>query len=1020
MTDYVLGLDLGSNSVGWAIISQDGTPIQDGRRALAGVRVFPEGVENMNSSKEKPRSQSRRMARGQRRTHQRRAQRCRKLLAILRAAGMAPSDPAERLTWLANDPYSLRTKGLDEALELRELGRAIFHIGQRRGFKSNRKQEKAKEAGEVAKKTAELHRKIEEAKCRTLGEYLHLLGANHRHTSPQAERVRNRYTLRSMYEEEFEKLWSVQSPAHPEVLTDTLRAAIRDALFFQRPLRFDPGVIGECELEPGQKRCPRAHWEAQQFRMIQEINVLRVIDPTGEERPLTPGERNAVLEALAPRKEMSFGEIRQLLGFLDSQTFNIEELGKRKGLKGNPIEAGLARKPLDKWYASLPSEKRQAVYDALAEEQDEQRLHDVAVKEWGLDEAHAQKLLKIGLPTGHFKLSLLAIRKIMPLLLPAHEHTPKCLELMARRGETRADAPHPFSEAKELAGYALTGAIERHDSLPPVGEALKNLTNPLVRRALSEARRVVNAIVREFGLPARIVVELARDMKHTPQKRRQLFYESLDRRDENDEIRQRIPSEFPGVTSPSRDDVIKYKLWKECGEICPYTGRPIPAHKLFTAEVQIEHILPYSRTLDDSFLNKSLCYEDENRTKHNRTPFEAYGADQAKYDAILQRVARLPYPKRRKFMQKEVKLDACVQRQLNDTRYISRAAVDYLRMLYGSTPDIKVSCVKGGTTAELRHQWGLDEILGLRGEKNRLDHRHHAVDAAVIAMTSASALQRLSSVKYSGSRRQLDPPWDGFRDDLAGAVHAINVSHRPTRKISGALHEETALGPIPGKDRAGKPTNFVHRVPVDRLTESMIAAIRDPAIRKIVQDAAAARGTGKALVNPPLTMPSGVPIKRVRVESVERTAVPVRTGSDGQADKYLLPGGNHHVEIYELPDGTWTGRAISRFEAHLRVRRAKPVVDRNGAGGGKFVMSLCMNDMLLITLKGNRALYRVQNTSVSSPLLVLRMHTAALTDDDVPEVKAARHLVATWESFRKLSPEKVTVDPLGRIHPCHD
>lgn len=1002
MTEYVLGLDLGSNSVGWALISQDGRPFPNGLPVLAGVRVFPEGVDKLNTKKEKPRGQDRRLARGQRRQHQRRRQRRGQLLAILAAANLLPRDPAERQRALEAEPYGLRVRGLDGKLSPHEVGRALFHLCQRRGFKSNRKQEKSKDDGDVAKETAELRKQMDGAGARTLGEYLADLGKAFRHDGLDCERIRDRYTLRTMYEEEFEKLWAAQAAHHVGLLTDELKAEVRRAIFFQRPLRFDPDVIGECELEPGEKRCARAHWLAQQFRILQEINLLKVLDAGGEERALRPEERATLALALSPKKEMTFGQIRELLGFFETQTFNLEDLSKRTKLNGNPVEYALTRKPLDKWYGALSPETRRQVHDALAEEEDEDRLAARARGEWGADEAQARKLAGISLPAGHFKVSLKAIEKIMPHL----------------------EAGCVYSAAKEAAGYSLARTIEAQDSLPPVDDLLPNLTNPLVHRALGEARKVVNAIVREHGRPARIVVELARDMKNAPKKRRELFWENVERREENEAIRERIRSDFPSVSSPSRDDVIKYKLWKECGEVCPYTGRSIPASKLFTGEVQIEHILPYSWTLDDSYMNKSLCYEDENRHKHNRTPVEAYGDNPARFDPILQRVAKsgMPYPKKRKFSQKEVDLDACVQRQLNDTRYISRAAVDYLRTLYGNTPgEIRVRCVKGGTTAELRHQWGLDEILGLRGEKNRLDHRHHAVDAGVIALTTPSALQRLSSVKYNPQRPQLDAPWETFRDDLAAAVNAINVSHRSCRKLAGALHEETALGPGQGKDK------YVHRVPVENLTANMIEGIRDRVVREIIQQAVAERGLGKALVNPPVRVKSkkglGPPIKTVRVGTTEKTVIPLRKDEQGHLIKGVLSGSNHHVEIYETKNDKgeiiWTGHAVARFEAHQRLLRKQAVVIREPGDGSKLVMSLHINDMVRLTdpAAGAKKLYRVQKMSIidGQPYLVFRLHTAARIEDDQEMCR-----VQSWGKMISLRPEKVTVDPLGRIHPCND
>ena len=216
------------------------------------------------------------------------------------------------------------------------------------------------------------------------------------------------------------------------------------------------------------------------------------------------------------------------------------------------------------------------------------------------------------------------------------------------------------------------------------------------------------------------------------------------------------------------------------------------------------------------------------------------------------------------------------------------------------------------------------------------------------------------------------------------------------------------------------------------MTCNMIQQIRDPVVRRAVQDAVdqACRERNidpkpsdrvrKVIGDTTIRMPSGVPIKKVRIQIPGKTLIPLATDDQGRPIRAVKPGGNHHLEIYEKPDGSWTGRAVSTFEAHQRLRQGKPVVDRNPDNGWKFLMSLCINDMVLITVKGRRSLYRVQKMSVSSPVMVMRLHFAGRVDDNIPGVKATRHLVATWESFRKLEPEKVTVSLLGEIHPCND
>jgi CRISPR-associated endonuclease Csn1 len=335
-----------------------------------------------------------------------------------------------------------------------------------------------------------------------------------------------------------------------------------------------------------------------------------------------------------------------------------------------------------------------------------------------------------------------------------------------------------------------------------------------------------------------------------------------------------------------------------------------------------------------------------------------------------------------------------------------------------------VRCVKGGTTNELRWQWGLTGLWANADERDA-DHRRHAVDAVVVALTSRAALQRLSAVKYSPDRAQLDPPWEGFRDDVRETWTGINVSFRPTRKLAGGLHDATGLGPV--KDM---PQTFVHRVPVESLTVAMVSQIRDPVIRQIVEDRCREHhidleGSGKiekAVWNPMLTMPpskpekSGVPIKRVRIQTTEKTAIAIRK-EEGRTTKVVLPGGNHHVEIHELPEGKWTGRCVSRFESHQLLRQGVPIVNRKSENGLRFVMSLCINDVLQITdaKTGEVRLYRVQKMSSGVPMMELRFHTASRIDD-----KATRFLIATWDKLRSLNAQKVIVDPIGRVFPCND
>ena len=242
MGSYTLGLDIGSNSIGWALLKTEGkSSIID-----MGVRVFPEGVDRDTKGLEKSKNATRREARGARTTHQRRSKRKEQLVKTLQAIGFLPTDDTElRSLFHTTNPYGLRKKGLDEKLERYEFGRALYHINQRRGFKSNRKSGKASEDGVVIKGANSLQTEINAKGCRTIGEYF--AGLN-----PEEQRIRKQYTFRSMYADEFDFLWAKQKEFYPDTLTEELRKKIRDEIiFFQRPLKPQNEKIGNCELEPG-------------------------------------------------------------------------------------------------------------------------------------------------------------------------------------------------------------------------------------------------------------------------------------------------------------------------------------------------------------------------------------------------------------------------------------------------------------------------------------------------------------------------------------------------------------------------------------------------------------------------------------------------------------------------------------------------------------------------------------------------------------------------------------------------
>jgi len=989
MGSYTLGLDIGSNSIGWALVETKKKP----SIVSIGVRVFPEGVDRDTKGLEKSKNATRREARGARRTHQRRNLRKEQLLKTLQKVGFLPTSESELRSLFHTNPYGLRKKGLDEKLERYEFGRVLYHINQRRGFKSNRKSGEPKEEGKVKKEAGELQKMIEKAGCRTIGEYF--AGLN-----PEEQRIRERYTFRSMYEEEFDLLWAKQSKFYPSILTEELRKKIKnEIIFFQRPLKPTEELIGHCGLEPEEKRCPRGDWYARRFRFLQDVNNLKIHNSDGSVNELTEKQRQIILVHLSKSKEVKLSKLRKVLGLLETQEFNAEyetnEKGKRREkLKGDEFNASMRSKKIfgPKVWDAMDEAMKIKLNEWLVDLDDDELIEKLTA-ECGLNEGQIEAVLRITLPQRYMSFSRKAIQKLLPL--------------MERGKRTDEALDEVYPDRNKL------GAIEQKDKLDLPGD----LRNPIVNRALFEARKVANAIVRDHGKPGRIRIEMARDVRGSARERRELHFKMLENERRNKEVREKLKD--MGLSDASRDDIIKYKLWEECGRVCPYTGKTISQEALFSTnpEFQIEHILPYDRSLDDSYMNKTLCEVHENiHIKKDQTPYEAYNSNPERYEEIKQRVNKtaMPYWKKQKFWQKEIDTEQIISRELNDTRYINREIVKYLKQICSN-----VRGTRGKATAELRYQWGLI--------KDRDDHRHHSIDAAVVAVTRPEHLRQLGKSKYSNATSSFPPPWPHFREELAEKAKHINVSHRVTRRARGRLHDETSYGATGRKDEKEQDI-FVYRKKLEDLTGAMVEKIVDPVVKEIVKERLREKGYApeekstklpKDIWQEPLYMKTTksnkkVPIKKVRIRDVFNNMI-FLNDREGRPYRAVAPGNNHHIEIFEYTDKRGNikreGKVITMFEAVQRSQQGKPIVKKDYSDGKRFVCSLAINEMFMLEMdNGLEELYRVQKISRNGQIY-LRPHTYA---GDLKKQKGISKLP------NKLKGHKVTVDMLGRVHMAND
>ena len=438
---YLLGIDLGSASLGWAMIR-----LNDANEPVgllrAGVRIFDPAVEgSIDKGQDVSNAVARRTARLARRQLRRRAGRQKQLFKLLQKRELLPpyngvaSDSATQrheilnsldrdlaVKWAACSRsdgsnftelplYVLRRAALGAQLEPFELGRVFYHLSQRRGFLSNRRaaeKDKEEEKSKVKAGISQLKKEMEAAGAETLGAYFAAL-------DPHTQKVRRRWTQRGMFEQEFATIWERQRPFHSATLTEELRREIAGILFDQRPIREQANLIGHCELEPDQRRASWATLEAQRFRLLQKVNDMEIVCP-GQVLGvrLTDSQRLGLYELLDMQGDRKFDAIRKHLGLEKNVGFNLQR-GGDTSLRGNLVNKIMLKAFGSRWEEMDEEQKRLAV-DEWRTIQSEDGLRRRFVGYWGLDELAASALAEQTPPKGHCQLSRKAIRRLLPLM----------------------------------------------------------------------------------------------------------------------------------------------------------------------------------------------------------------------------------------------------------------------------------------------------------------------------------------------------------------------------------------------------------------------------------------------------------------------------------------------------------------------------------------------------------------------------------------------------------------------------
>lgn len=1038
---YRLGIDLGATSLGWCMLGLSKENEVMGIIDM-GVRIFHDGRE---AKTETPLSVARRSYRGQRRNLDRYLERIRDLIIYMTEHGLLPEDRLQRDEVFKMNPLRLRAKALDEELSPAVFCRALIHLARKRGFRSNRKVLSDKTT-KLSEAIENLQTQLQEYGSRTMGEYLwHRYNETPKNARNMSKSVKFRYEInerepmpifptRDIVLDEFHKIWDTQASFNP-IYTDAFKQDIEDIIFTQRPLL--PQVKGKCQLLPEHERAPKAHPLFQEFRILQDLNNLKAINIfTGETVLLDDDQHAKLLHLLIHNKEVTFKKMRKDLWEKEAEDYRFNlETNERKKLLGDQTWMAISSKADEEtkawWYQANEELKEKAINIMISDLDDEPFL--IEMGNLHVPHAIANTLLDVHLPDAYGNLSVAALKRLIPHMRNRMIYSDACAEEgFSHSGD---DVKAEYYEGNlPYYGELLTQetiALNRNTN-DAQADKWGRINNPTVHIALNQLQKLVNTLCIRYGGPKEIVLELGKELKLSGKEKDRIKKRMNQNKKINEEIDSLLERNYQDINYANR---LKVRLWQEISpeEIdrrCVYTGKQINITDLFSPAIQIDHILPKSKTYDDGIANKILCYLDANRYKKERSPWEAFGHSQDGYnwEEIQRRAQNLPDNKRWRFqkdaMDRYVDKEELIARMLNDTRYMSRVAMKYMYYVSGKS---NVWSITGRHTALLRSKWGLNSVLSEGDHKERADHRHHAIDAFVTALTTRSMVKGIAdSIEKSVDRfiEQVPAPYTGFSwEDFKRRVNTIAVSHKPDqpnpRKLTarnqtaGALAKDTAYGFVRPDTKNDKYAFFSKRIAIEDLSIKDIEKIIDPDIKQALLKIADTYGGKPSEFKDQLSqwgMANNVKKVKTEFRASLDTMIPV-ADKTGKIYKYYQSGGNLFAEIY-LKDPTdpkcmWEMEIVSMYEAHQPDFAPQWKKDYPK---GKKIMRLYKNDIVAYTNdKGIRELRRVKK--MSGEIVYLREIYVAKKTKDMENIREQYNPRALMMA----NAAKAGIDIMGRV-----
>jgi CRISPR-associated endonuclease Csn1 len=1007
----ILGLDLGMASVGFGLVDYDD---QAGSIIMANSHIF-EAAENPENGSSL--AAPRRMARLARRVVHRRAVRKREIKFLLGKHALDVMNPAAKLPWEHSpNAWDLRRDALTRRLPDTELARILLHIAKRRGFQSNSKSAEANDdEGKIAKQgMKELEEKMLAAGARTIGAYLAGQEKKRNHPSEYSHTVR-----RDLLREEIKIIFAKQRELGNNKASTALEQAYAATAFFQRPIKDVAGMVGYCALEPQERRAPRYAYSSELFLLHSRLNNLLIKHRDGQEITLDNEQRQRIIALAHSQKEIKFSRLRKELELGDDATFNL--VSYRKTADDQKDFAAIRKKAEDAPFANMKG------WHALREILEpfgktawqnlvagRTLLDEVArILSFYKDDIEIAKQLS-GLNLSSEQVAALStitdFKKTINLSLKAVTNILPFMQQGQRYDEACANAGYHHSQ-KENRGLAF---------LPPP----EKTGNPVVDRALSQTCKVVNAIIRRYGIFDAVHIELARDMGKSFEDRKKIEREI--KKSQERKISERAEAaETIFNCDPERltsEQFVKYRLWKEQQGHCLYTGSYIEPQTLRDATAtEIDHILPHRRSYDDSWMNKVLCLTAANREKGDKTPFEWLGGTKS-WDGIEVMASKMPRPKQQRILTQNFTEDVenkWKSRHLNDTRFIVRHLKNHIEINLGLGEGRRVKCFNGSMTAHLRGAWGL--------HKNRAESDlHHAQDAIVLACATAGMIQKITAwskqeQRSQGIEKPRPPlPWENFRADVKETLGQAFVSRMPVRKVTGEAHKATIKQLR--QDTAGGRM-IVQRIPLGKLTpdllERMVDKPRNIRLYELLRDRLAAYGNkpDKAFKEP-IYMPLAAEkvakgqkppiIRGINVLADDKSGLEVRGG--------IAPnGGMVRVDVFQKA-GKYYLCPIYVAQLHANRKKQQPLPCKVITSGKleeqwqeldaryDFCFSLFKNDLVRLVKGNGTEIYGYYyGTDRSNGAIHVKAHDASVT--------WRGNGVQNLKTF-----EKYTVDYFGNCH----